>query len=263
MNAEPSPPPLAALVEFVRSQQSSCADCAPGQQHAVDFVFAYQPIVDVGDGTVFAHEALVRGRDGAGAATVLAQVSAGNRFQFDQACRVEAIRQASALGIAQRLSINFLANAVREAGQCIRATLVAANMHGLAPERIMFEVQDRGDQAARVHAGAILQRYRELGFLTALDRYHSASPADALALYAPDIVKLDIALVRGIEHDPARRRTVAAIMARCDAAHAQVIAVGVESVRERDALRALGIDLMQGNLFCPPALRALGKVPVW
>jgi EAL domain-containing protein (putative c-di-GMP-specific phosphodiesterase class I) len=39
-----------------------------------------------------------------------------------------------------------------------------------------------------------------------------------------------------------------------------VLAEGIETVAERDCLRGAGIDLMQGYLFCRPALRAVGVI---
>jgi len=58
---------------------------------------AFQPIVDVQDGSVYAYEALVRGPQGESAASMLAQV---NRHAFDQHCRVKAITLAGQLDLA-------------------------------------------------------------------------------------------------------------------------------------------------------------------
>ena len=60
---------------------------------------AFQPIVDVRSREVLAYEASVRGLDGSGAAHILGQVNDDNRYQFDQACRVKAVRLAAQLGM--------------------------------------------------------------------------------------------------------------------------------------------------------------------
>ena len=76
---------------------------------------AFQPIVDLSANSIWGYEALVRGRDGSGAAGVLAAVSDENRYRFDQACRVTAIELAGAglpSGSTSKLSINFMPNAV-------------------------------------------------------------------------------------------------------------------------------------------------------
>ena len=106
------------------------------------FEFAYQPIVDVQTHQVFAHEALVRGPQGEGAASVLAQVNELNRYRFDQACRVKAIKGAKELGMTERQSINFLPNAIYKPELCIRTTLEAARVNGFPLDRIIFEVTE-------------------------------------------------------------------------------------------------------------------------
>ena len=58
---------------------------------------AFQPVVDVQTHRIVAHEALVRGIGGEGAADVFARVTEDNRYAFDQACRVKAIELASRL----------------------------------------------------------------------------------------------------------------------------------------------------------------------
>jgi EAL domain-containing protein (putative c-di-GMP-specific phosphodiesterase class I) len=92
------------------------------------FTMAFQPIVHA-NGFVWGYEALVRGPTGEGAATVLSQVTDENRYRFDQDCRVKAISLAAQLfpkGGSERLSINFMPNAVYEPSACIQATLEAA-----------------------------------------------------------------------------------------------------------------------------------------
>jgi hypothetical protein len=61
---------------------------------------AFQPIVDVNTGKVFAYEALVRGERGESAGSILGQVTKANRYAFDQSCRVKAISLAAQLGLA-------------------------------------------------------------------------------------------------------------------------------------------------------------------
>ena len=78
-----------------------CGGCGPGDVLGFDFSMAFQPIVNVATGTVFAHEALVRGPDGESAASVLGQVTDANRYRFDQACRTTAIRLAAGLGMTK------------------------------------------------------------------------------------------------------------------------------------------------------------------
>ena len=67
-----------------------CAERLP-----FDIAMAFQPIIDADAGKIFAHEALVRGVNGEGAGWVLGQIDDGNRYAFDQTCRVKAIETAA------------------------------------------------------------------------------------------------------------------------------------------------------------------------
>jgi EAL domain-containing protein (putative c-di-GMP-specific phosphodiesterase class I) len=67
-------------------------------------------------------------------------------------------------------------------------------------------------------------------------------------------------LVRGIEASAPRQAIVRGIVAICKDLNIQVLAEGIETAAERDCLRAMGIDLMQGYLFCKPALMAIGVI---
>lgn len=238
------------------NQHTGCDACRNPAPLDFEFTFAFQPIVDLDSGATLAHEALVRGPNGESAASIMARVDRANLFQFDQACRVEAIRQAAELKLEGMLSINFIASAVVEPAVCIRSTVEAARQHHFPVERILFEVYDEGDEQARGHLAAILQEYRRLGFRTAIDRLAPPPDSDSLARllqrYRPDYVKLDMALVRGIDASAAQRASVAAVIAAAGAS--RPVAVGVETQGERDALYGLGVTLMQGYLFAAPAL---------
>ncbi|MFN3581305.1 MAG: EAL domain-containing protein, partial [Pseudomonas sp.] len=61
-----------------------CKDCQENTPLCFEFTMAFQPIVDIRDRSVFAYEALIRGTDGAGAASMLAKVNEENRYIFDQ-----------------------------------------------------------------------------------------------------------------------------------------------------------------------------------
>ncbi|MDW8466616.1 MAG: hypothetical protein RML35_10755 [Chloroherpetonaceae bacterium] len=73
----------------------SCQDCLNGAGLSFQFSMAFQPILDVVAGTVFAYEALVRSKEGESAADILALVDSHNRYRFDQTIRVKAIELAA------------------------------------------------------------------------------------------------------------------------------------------------------------------------
>jgi EAL domain-containing protein (putative c-di-GMP-specific phosphodiesterase class I) len=60
-------------------------------------------------------------------------------------------------------------------------------------------------------------------------------------------------LVRSLDKDVVRRRLVQLLTQLCNDLKIFVVAEGVETAAERDALIDLGIDLLQGYLFARPA----------
>lgn len=219
---------------------------------------AFQPILDAESATVFAHEALVRGCEGQSAAWVLDQVNDDNRYAFDQACRVKAIELAAALGLSERLSVNFLPNAVYQPETCIRATLNAARRTGFPIERILFEVTEAERVDDVGHLRRILTEYKRQGFTTAIDDFGAGfSGLNLLAEYQPDFVKIDMALTRGIDADRVRRTIVASILSVCREIGIVPIAEGIETEGEERALRQMGIALLQGYRFAKPSLESL------
>ncbi|WP_119156211.1 EAL domain-containing protein [Caldimonas tepidiphila] len=233
-------------------------DCADAAKLGFGFAFAYQPIVDIASRSVYAHEALVRGTNGEPAPTVLSQVNEANRYRFDQACRVKAIRQASDLGLDGRLSINFLPNAVYRPEVCIRTTLEAARAYGFPVENIVFETTEGERVEDAAWYAEVMREYKRIGFKTAIDDFGAGYAGLALlADFVPDIVKLDMELIRGVEASRPRQAIVRATAGLCRELGIVLIAEGVESAGERDFLADAGIHLMQGYFFARPAFSAL------
>lgn len=240
---------------------ASCVQCQNAEPLGFEFTFAYQPIVELSTRSIFGHEALVRGPNGESAFSILSQVNEENRYSFDQACRVGAIKGAAKLGIQEYLSINFLPNAVYRPETCIQATFAAAREHHFPIHRIIFEVTEGEEVRDRPHLVNIFHEYRKFGFQTAIDDFGAGyAGLTLLSEYQPDIVKIDMELVRGIEASPAKRAIVKGVAAICGELKVKVLAEGIETLAERDCLRDLGIDLMQGYLFCKPALMAIGVI---
>lgn len=240
---------------------SGCQGCKNSLELDLDFTFAYQPIVDVRDQSIFAHEALVRGLNGEGALFVLEKVNDQNRYEFDQLCRVRAISTAALLGMTQHLSINFLPKAVYRPELCIRSTLEAARINNFPLDRLIFETVESEYVDNNHHLTNILSKYREFGFKTAIDDFGAGySGLNLLADFQPDLIKLDLALVRNIHLDSARQAIVHGIVIMCADLDIKIIAEGIEHSEERDFLTDSGIFLMQGFWFAKPAFKAMAPI---
>lgn len=155
-------------------------------------------------------------------------------------------------------------NAVYRPEVCIRTTLEAAETHGFPLERIIFETVEGEEIADRAHMVEIFKAYKNYGFLTAIDDFGSGYSGLALLVdFQPDIVKLDMCLLRGIDRDSVRQRIVKGILAIAADLGIKVIAEGIETSGERDFFLAHGVRLMQGYFFAKPAFRALPPVSEW
>ncbi|RCL58475.1 MAG: EAL domain-containing protein, partial [Pseudomonas sp.] len=174
------------------SDHGACPSCASGERLGFGFSYAFQPIVDLRRREIFAHEALVRGTGGEPAPSVLAQVNEENRFRFDQAGRVKAIKTAAKLGMQSRLSINFMPNAIYRPELCIRSTLEAARAHDFPIERIIFETVEGERISDGKWLTEVFREYQRIGFLTAIDDFGAGfAGLNLLADFQPDIIKLD------------------------------------------------------------------------
>lgn len=240
----------------------ACQACQTAKPLDIAFDYAFQPIVNLTDRSIFAHEALVRGLNGESAYSVLSQVNDQNRYQFDQACRVMAVKRAAELQMQELLSINFLPNAVYQPAACIRSTLEACKTYGFLPQQIIFEVTEGEEVDDRAHLVNIFRSYSQFGFHTAIDDFGAGyAGLNLLSEYQPDILKIDMELVRDIDSKPAKQAIVQGLLLTCRLLGAKIVAEGVETRAERDYLAGLGITLMQGYFFCKPAFRALGQMP--
>ena len=239
-----------------------CAGCRDGQAFELPFSMAFQPIVDLDSGTTFAHEALVRGAAGEGAYHVLSAVNEQNRYAFDQQCRVRALQLAARLlpsASEEKLSINFMPNAVYEPRACIRLTLATAEQLNFAPDRIIFEFTE-SEQVDTDHLLSILKTYRQIGLKTAIDDFGAGHAGlNLLARFQPDIVKLDMDLIRDIDRDPAKRIVVKHTLAMLREFEIMAVCEGIETREELQVLQDFGVTLFQGYLFAKPAFEAFAQ----
>lgn len=244
---------------------SVCVGCREDVELPFEFKMAFQPIVDMTDYRVWGYEALVRGVNGESAFSILSQVSEDVRYRFDQASRVMAIETAGALfaGRDLRLSINFMPNAVYEPSACIQKSLAAAKRAHFPHKNLMFEFTENEKMTDPAHVQRIVETYRRFGFWTALDDFGAGyAGLGLLARLQPDLIKIDMELLRDIHLSRAKQAIVAGIVGIARTLDIQVLAEGVENELELTVLRAAGICLFQGYHFAKPGLMKLPDVPL-
>lgn len=249
-----------ANVKIEAEKSHTCAGCSGANELDFDFEYAFQPIVDLSTRTIYAHEALIRGVNGEGADTILSKINSHNIYRFDQACRVKAVKTAAELTLNSLLSINFMPNAVYRPELCIKTTLEAAKKYNFPASNIIFEFTE-GEKINIKHLRNIISEYKKLGFRTAIDDFGAGyAGLSLLVQFQPDIVKIDMELLRNIDSDRPRQIVVSALIKMCHELQVKVLAEGVETIAERNYLADQGINLMQGYLFAKPAFKSIGII---
>ncbi|CAN5705017.1 hypothetical protein BH09ACT8_BH09ACT8_43970 [soil metagenome] len=204
------------------------------------------------DGAVVGYEALARwpSHDDANPQAMFAQARAnGGLDRLDRWCTDSAITSAldARLGREAALFIN-----------CEPATSYVARVDNAVLDRgavelqLIFELTERG---LLQHPHKLLEKVAALrsdGFAIALDDV-GANP-DSLALLdvvAPDVIKLDFALVQS-QPDHEQARTLAAVLAHHERTGTTILAEGIETDVHLEQALALGAQLGQGFRFGRP-----------
>jgi EAL domain-containing protein (putative c-di-GMP-specific phosphodiesterase class I) len=225
---------------------------------AFEISFAFQPIVDIAAGKLFAYEALVRGPLGEPASAVFASIGPAQLYIFDRYARIRAIALAASLGLDVSLSLNFLPKSLDTLPDAVSSTIDAAHSASIPLQRIFLEVTENEIIHNPVRFASMMNVYRAQGLRFAIDDFGAGySGLNLLADFQPDIVKLDIQLVRDIDCHGPRQAIVRAIIQACDDLGIDVLAEGVESEAEQRWFKRNGVRLFQGFFFARPAFEAL------
>jgi len=129
----------------------------------------------------------------------------------------------------------------------------SASPLGRIAERVVLEVTERAalDDVKDVVARISVLRYQ--GFRIAIDDLGAGyAGLSSFAALEPEIVKLDMSLVRNAHQSPVRRRLIESMTALCAEMKIKVVAEGIESDAERECVRQAGCELLQGYLFAKP-----------
>jgi len=119
--------------------------------------------------------------------------------------------------------------------------------------RVVSEVSERTPIANVPAVWEVRDRAREEGIRFALDDVGAGyAGLAALALLAPEYVKVDMSIIRGCDSDPAKQAVIAALTQYARRAGATVIAEGVETTHELQVSVDLGVELIQGFLIGTP-----------
>ena len=226
-----------------------------------EFDLHYQPQVSLATRDIVGLEALLRWNHpslGAIPPTTFIQVAEEvgligelSNWVLETACTQLARWRADGV-IAPRVSINLSACDFQR-GDVVGKIRACLGRHDVAPECLEVEIteslmmDDTADIAAKVRA------LREAGISVAIDDFGTGYSALAyLQRFPVSTLKIDRSFVRDLE-GPMTNPIISAITGIARGFELDLVAEGVESLEQADALRALGCEVMQGYLFARPA----------
>lgn len=212
---------------------------------------AYQPIVDPRTSSVFGYEALLRSNEPSlphPGAVLDAATRLGLLEELGRLIRARAAIPMIASPLAGRLFVNLHVTDLLD-------PLLSSPDSPLAgiSSRVVLEITERSslDEVRDVRARVAV--LREMGYSIAVDDLGAGyAGLTSFTLLEPEIVKLDMSLIRDVHQNSTKQKVVRSMTALAKDMGMIVVAEGVESTAERDCLVDLCCDYLQGYLFARP-----------
>ncbi|MGJ7574665.1 EAL domain-containing protein [Variovorax sp. RB2P76] len=234
------------------------SDAPPSHPDILPF---FQPIVDLRQGTIFGHEALVRGPASTALhnpEALLAQAASESRLtEFELHCVEIVLTAWSRLDDPGRLFVNLSPDALTAAMGGVGSACWLERMLArcdIAARDITVELTEQRATGCAEALQRAVQALHAMGARIALDDFGEGhSNLRRWRDLQPDLVKLDKQLTRGIASSPQSVELVRAIVAFGHAMGTELIAEGVEDAQDLRVLRDLGIAYGQGFLLGQPA----------
>ena len=219
---------------------------------AEDITIAFQPIIDLTTGQMVGVEALSRfsSRPETTPDVVFAEAAnAGLGLELELLAVRRALLEARLLDPSLYLTMNVSPPVL--ANPSLTDALQAG---GIDLTRVVIEVTEHASVSDYSKLDRPRQRLRDLGVRLAIDDAGAGyASLRHIVTLAPDIIKIDRALVVDVDSDRARRALVMAVVVYAlEIGTTMVVAEGVETTQELDALKSLGVDAAQGFLLGRP-----------
>jgi EAL domain-containing protein (putative c-di-GMP-specific phosphodiesterase class I) len=120
-------------------------------------------------------------------------------------------------------------------------------------DRVVLEITERASVSSIQDLRGRVAALREVGYRIAVDDLGAGyAGLTSFALLEPEIVKVDMSLVRDVDTLPTKQRLIRSMTSLCNDMGIKVVCEGVETEAERDALLELGCDLLQGYYLAKP-----------
>ena len=228
----------------------------------------FQPIVKLDDGSVYAHEALIRGPQGTALHTPDALLRAADEeglgYAFETACVRATLRSWGRMQTAGRLFVNVSAEALITAyeGRGQQGLLEWIQDFHVTPRMLVLEIteHERVDNMDRL--AEVVQEVRAAGLALALDDFGDGR--SSLRLWSqikPEVVKIDKYFTRNISAHGDKLKTIQALQHIATIFGTALVAEGIETAEDLRVLRDVGIEYGQGYFLGRPDVVPLQWLP--
>jgi EAL domain-containing protein (putative c-di-GMP-specific phosphodiesterase class I) len=212
---------------------------------------AYQPIVSWSRREVFGYEALLRSRENAlphPGAILDAAERLGRLTELSRTIRARVAECAARAPDGTTLFVNLHTHDLLDDDLFDSESALAKTA-----AKVVLEITERASLHTVRDVQSRVARLRRMGFRIAVDDLGAGyAGLTSFAQLEPEVVKLDMSLVRGVHAQPTKHTLVRTMIAMCAELGMQVVAEGIETTDERDAIAEAGCDLLQGYLFAKP-----------
>jgi EAL domain-containing protein (putative c-di-GMP-specific phosphodiesterase class I) len=219
-----------------------------------DLNVRFEPLIDLRRSEVFAYEALVRGPQGSALRTpkqLFRQAAeAGLVYELDCLCRRVALENSGVIPRGKKLFLNVLPTSISDPNLSADGLRKILEEYPLRPTDLVLEISERESIENFATFREMRDSCRELGIQVAVDDAGAGHASlEAVMEIAPDYLKADMGLVRGIDTDPPRQEVMKSLNAVARRIGARAVAEGIETEGELRIVRELGIRYGQGFLF--------------
>lgn len=212
---------------------------------------ATQPIVQWSTQRVYGYEALLRSGEpalGNPGLVISAAERLGRLRELGRCIRDRVAETMAALPDGAFMFVNLHTQDLED--EHLSSELSKLSAYG---RRVVLEITERASIQRIPNVRARLEALRKLGFRLAIDDLGAGyAGLNSFTSVEPEVVKIDMGLIRGIHQSLTKQKIVASLTSLCRELNILVVAEGIETIEERDTAIALGCDLFQGYLFATP-----------
>ena len=224
----------------------------------IDFSYSFQPIIDVEKKKIFSYEALLRGKNNESPMEVIQKLFHDDLTTIDNEGLPKAIHLAAYLGLSKLTNLNISPLSIVDNPKLIDNLIVNARKSEIDPEMIILEILERDLVEKPDEFIQIIDAYRSTGINFAIDDFGAGfAGLNLLTYFQPRFIKLDMKLIRDVDHQGPRQAIIRGIKKTCIELGIDIIAEGVETGEEFQWLKNEGIYLHQGYFLAKPTFEEL------